>query len=180
MKTTARHIRKGIRRGFTLIELSVALVMGVMISGMVLALFNQQLAFLTIYNTQNFLTEEAPMVSNYVGRIVGRAERFRLHDTVDDALSGTNPRLTSSPVVVLNFREPSGSMRATILSFEDRGAGNALYYYIVPETGTLGDPQWFITNQAANVQFSMEQGILRMILTGPQGESITYSGTMQQ
>ena len=36
------------RRGFTLIELSVALTMGLMTGGMVLALFNQQLAFLKI------------------------------------------------------------------------------------------------------------------------------------
>ena len=176
MKVSPRRIR----RGFTLIELSVALIMGVMISAMIMALFNQQLAFLNIYRTQNFLTEEAPMISNYVSKIVGRAERFRLHDSLDDALTGTNPRLTPSPVVVLNFRQPDGSMRASILAFEDRGTGPALYYYIVPDTGTLGDPQWHLTNKPSNVQFSMEQGILRMILTGPEGESITFSGSMQQ
>ena len=176
MKTTARIIR----RGFTLIELSVALVMGIMISAMTLALFNQQLAFLNIYKTQDFLSEEAPIISSYVGRMVGRAERFRLHDSVSDALSGANPRLTPSPVVVLNYRQPDGSMRASILAFQNLGSGNALYYYVVPETGTLGAPQWYVTKKPSNVQFAMEQGILRMILTGPQGESITYSGSMQQ
>ena len=79
---------------------------------MVLALFNQQLAFLKIYRAQNFLTEEAPLISMYVSRLVGKADRFRLHDTVADALAGANPRLTASPVVVMNFRQPDGTMRA--------------------------------------------------------------------
>jgi hypothetical protein len=30
------------------------------------------------------------------------------------------------------------------------------------------------------VEFVMEQGVLRMTLTGPAGERITFSGTMQQ
>jgi hypothetical protein len=168
------------RRGFTLIELSVAMMMGMMTGAMVLALFNQQLAFLKIYQTQNFLTEEAPVVSMYVNRLVGTADRFRLHDSVSDALTGTNPRLTASPVVVLNFRQPDGNMRASILSFEDRGDGPALYYFVVPAVGVLGDPEWAVTTKVTNVEFTMEQGILRMKLTGPAGEQITYSGTMQQ
>ena len=45
------------RRGFTLVELSVAMMMGMAIGAMVLALFNQQLAFLRVYKAQSFLTE---------------------------------------------------------------------------------------------------------------------------
>jgi hypothetical protein len=55
-----------------------------------------------------------------------------------------------------------------------------LYYYIVPSTGTLGTPEWAVTRKPTNVSFAMEQGVLRMRLTGPQGELITFSGTMQQ
>jgi prepilin-type N-terminal cleavage/methylation domain-containing protein len=168
-----------LRRGFTLIELSVAMTMGLLTGSMVLAIFNQQLAFLKLYQTQNFLTEEAPVISMYVSKLVGKADRFRLHNSVADALSGANPRTTASPVVVLNFRQPDGTMRAAILSFENRGSGLALYYYIVPVSGVLGTPQWAVTSKPTNVQFTMEQGVLRMILTGPQGEQITYSGTMQ-
>jgi hypothetical protein len=83
-------------------------------------------------------------------------------------------------VVVLNFRQPDGTMRATILSFENRGTGNALYYYVVPVSGVLGTPQWAVSKSPRNVSFAMENGILRMTLTGPNGEEITYSGTMQQ
>jgi prepilin-type N-terminal cleavage/methylation domain-containing protein len=175
-----KRSRPATRRGFTLIELSVALFMGLMTGSMVLAMFNQQLAFLKIYQTQSFLTEEAPMISMHVGRLVGKADRFRLHDSVGDALTGANPRLTSSPVVVLNFRQPDGTMRATLLAFEDRGTGPALYYYVVPTNGMLGAPQWAVSNKPAKVEFIMDQGVLRMILSGPAGEQITYSGTMQQ
>ncbi len=94
------------RGGFTLIELSVAMVMGLAIGAMVLTLFNQQLAFLRIYKAQNFLTEEAPVISMYVSKLVGKADRFRLHDSLNDALSGVNPRLTSS--LILRARSWSG------------------------------------------------------------------------
>ncbi len=169
-----------LRRGFTLLELTIAIMMGLATGTMVLSLFNQQLAFLKIFKAQSFLTEEAPIISMYVSRLVGKADRFRLHDSVSDALSGTNPRLTASPVVLLNFRQPDGTMRATILSFEHRATGTALYYYVVPVSGVLGTPQWAVTKAPSNVVFTMEEGVLRMRLTGIYGEEITYSGTMLQ
>lgn len=175
-----KPLRHTIRRGFTLIELTIAMVMGIATGGMVVALFNQQLAFLRIYQTQNFLTDEAPVISMYVSKLVGKADRFRLHDSVNDALAGRNPRLTASPVVVLNYRQPDGTLRASILSFEDRGAGPGLYHYVVPTNGVLGAPEWYVTNKPANVEFVMQEGVLRMTLTGPAGEQITYSGTMQK
>lgn len=177
-----------IRRGLTLIELTIAIMMGMAIGGMTLLLFNQQLAFLKIFKTQNFLTEEAPVISMYVSRLIGKADRFRLHDTVQAALAGT-PQTTESatgtplafPVVLLNFRQPDGTMRATILAFENRNnTGFALNYYVVPVNGALGAPQWAVTKIPRNIAFTMEQGILRMTLTGPSNEVITYSGTMQQ
>ncbi len=178
MKRLTRHIRS---KGFTLVELSVATMLGMMIGAMVLAMFNQQLAFLKIYRVQNFLTEEAPVVSIYVSRLLGKADRFRLHDNVADALAGLRPRLTDSPVVLLNFRQPNGSMRAAILSFEVRDGGPpALYYYLVPLNGVLGPPEWAVTKRPTQVVFAMEEGVLRMTLNGPAGEQITYSGTMQQ
>ena len=174
------QIRK-FRRGFTLIELSIAMTMGMLVSAMVLALFNQQLAFLKIYQKQNFLTEEAPLISMYVSKLVGRADRFSLHDSVADAIAKKSASPTSIPSVVhLYFRQLDGTIRSSILSFENRGAGPALYYYIVPSSGVLGEPQWTVTNQPKNVQFAMELGVLRMKLTGPDDEEITYSGTMQQ
>ena len=167
-------IRK-MRKAFTLVELTVVMMVGMMIGSMLIAIFNQQLAFLRIYQLQSFVTEEAPMISLYINRLIGKADRFRLHDSISDALSNTDPRITASPVCVLNFRLPDGSMRASILAFED----GVLNYYVVPESGVLGSSEWSITQRAADVQFYMEQGILRTQLTGPQGEQLIYSGATQ-
>lgn len=168
------------RRGFTLIELSMAMTIGMAVAAMVLALFNNQLTFLRIFRTQNFLVEEAPLISTYVSRMVGRADRFRLHESVTDALANTKVKTTASPVVVLNYRQPDGSMRASMLAFQNLGEGPALYYYVVDAAGAIGNPQWVVTRRPSDVSFSLEQGILRMTITGPQGERITYSGAMQQ
>ncbi len=173
------RISNQLRKGFTLIELTIALMLGMAIGAMVLLLFNQQIAFINLFKTQNFLTDEAPIINMYVSKLVSRADRFRLHDSVEDAREGKNPRLTASPVVVLNYRQPDGTMRASILAFQNLGTGSALYYYVVPVSGTLPAPQWSITNKPADVQFEVEQGLLRMILTGPAGEQIKFSGTMQ-
>lgn len=175
MKPIARRIR----RGFTLLELTVAIMVGMTVGATVLAMLNQQVAFLKIFRAQSFLNEEAPIISNNVSKLLLTAERFRLHASVADALAGKNPRLTDSPVCVLNFRQPDGTVRAGILSFEDRGQGKALYYYVVPVSGVLAEPQWAITKAPANVSFSVESGIIRTRLTGPAGEELSFSGAMQ-
>jgi hypothetical protein len=167
-------------RGFTLIEMTLALTLGMAIAAMAMALFNQQLAFLRIYRAQDFLTEEAPVINLHVSKLVGKAERFRLHASVADALAGRNPRNAASPVLVLNFRQPDASVRTAVLAFEDLGSGPLLNYYVVPVSGVMNTPQWYISRQPANIVFTVETGILRMTLTGPNGESITYSGAMTQ
>jgi prepilin-type N-terminal cleavage/methylation domain-containing protein len=172
--------RTGKRRGFTLVELTLAVSVGLLIASIAMALFNNQLAFLRIYGAQSFLTEEAPVINLHVSKLVGKAERFRLHGSVSEALTGSNPRTDASPVLVLNFRQPDGTVRAGILAFENRGSGPALYYYVVPLTGVLGAPQWHISKQPRDLSFTVETGILRMTLTGPNGEVVTYSGAMTQ
>lgn len=174
-----KRILKPLRKGFTLLEMTLALLLGMAIGSMVLVLFNQQIAFINLFKTQNFLTDEAPMINMYVSKLVGRADRFRLHESVDDALAGRNPRLTAAPVLVLNYRQPDGTMRASILAFHDLGTGSALYHYVVPTSGALAAPQWSISNKPTNVQFTVEQGLLRTTLTGPAAEQITFTGTMQ-
>ena len=175
MKAIARKVR----RGFTILELTVAIMVGMTVGATILAMLNQQVAFLKIFRAQSFLNEEAPIISNNVSKLLLTAERFRLHASVADALAGKDPRLTDSPVCVLNFRQPDGTVRAGILSYENRGQGNALYYYVVPVSGVLGEPEWAITKAPTNVSFSVESGIIRTRLTGPAGEELSFSGAMQ-
>ncbi len=163
------------RTGFTLLELSVAISVGMAVGAMVLALLNQQITFLRIFQAQSFLNEEAPIANNHINRLLINAERFRLHPTLNDAVAGTNATLDPSPVLVLNYRQPNGTMRAGILSFQNNG----LYYYVVPTVGPLAAPQWAVTRQAADVTFFVQNGVLRTRFTGPAGEEITFSGAMQ-
>ena len=171
-----------IRKGMTLVELTLAMGVGMAIAAIVLMLVNQQIAFLRILNAQSFLSEEAPMIGLYVGKMAGKADRFRLHDNIDDALSGERPRLTASPVMLMSFRQPDGTSRSAILAFEELDGREELNYYLVPEgaSPSLGDRQWSVTRKASDVSFFVTEGILRMQLTGPGDERLTYSGTMQQ
>lgn len=176
MRITARKLK----RGLTLIELTIAILIGMSVGAIVLAMLNQQIAFLKIYRAQSFLNEEAPIISTHISKLLVNAERFRLHASLADALSGANPRLTDSPVCVLNFRQPDGSFRAGILSYEAIGQGKkALYYYVVPTSGILTTPQWSVTDKPTDVSFFMDSGVIRTRVTGPAGEEIIFSGAMQ-
>jgi len=165
-----------LRRGYTLIELSIAIGCGLIAAALLLALVNQQFAFLRMYHAQNFLIKEAPLISTHMNRLVGQAERFRLHASTADALAGRNPVMENASVLVLNFHQPDGTMKAAMLAFED----HALNYYLMPAAGGLEAPDWAITRKADDVRFAIVNGVLRVTLTGPYRERVTYSGVMQQ
>lgn len=177
------------KAGFTLIEMSIAIMLGLAISGMTLGLFQQQLAFLKIYKSQSFLTEEAPIVGMYVSKLIGKADGFRLHTTRGEAELGANPTNGPANYAVLKFRQPDGTIRAAVLAFEDNN-GQAddfgLYYYVVPVpfVPPLAEPEWAVMRPAGGRgmkrggSFSVVNGILEMTLTGENNERITYSGSM--
>lgn len=167
------------RRGYTLLELSLAMVTGMMVAVLMLAMVNQQIAFLKIYNAQNFLTTEAPLISNYLVRVIGSADGYRLYESVDDLRDGSPPVMTGAPVIMLRFKEPDGTFRASVLSFEDPGTGQGLYYRMVNSSGTLGTPDWALSKRPEDVDFSIVNGILQVRIEGPNGEEIFYSGNQQ-
>ncbi len=184
MRTTehrARRGRKGMRGGYSLLELTLAMGVGLMVAGISLTLFNQQMAFLRIFRAQDFLTREAPMINNYVVRVIGAAEGYQLFKDKAAMTNGDEPVLKDATVLVLRFKESDGTMRASILSFEDpgSGAGQGLYYTVIPQSGTISSPDWAVSKQPAGVVFSIDEGVLRMRVAGPNGEELTYSGTQQ-
>ncbi|GAA5483151.1 prepilin-type N-terminal cleavage/methylation domain-containing protein [Haloferula sargassicola] len=167
------------RRGFTLLELTMAMSIGLMVATMSLMMMNQQLAFLRIFQAQDFLTREAPLINSYVNRVISGADGYRLYRDMDSLRSGASPVLQDAKVLVLRYRMPDGSLRASALAFEDPGNGRdeGLYFHLIPTSGAIGDPDWSITTLADDVTFSIEQGILRMRLEGPNDEELVYSGT---
>ena len=69
---------------------------GMMVAAMSLMLFNQQMAFLRIFRAQDFLTREAPMINNYVVRVIGGAEDFRLYQDIAAFRSGEDPVIANA------------------------------------------------------------------------------------
>ncbi len=175
MKLSLPRFRRT-RRGYTLVELTLAMMTGIMVVVMLLALFNQQVTFLRIFHAQSFLTTEAPIINNYLVRVIGSAEGYRLYPSIEALRSGTAaPVLQDAPVLMLRFKEPDGTFRASVLSFEE---GEGLYYRRVTGDG-ISEPEWALSKEPTDVTFFVEEGILRVRLTGPNQEQITYSGVQQ-
>jgi len=179
MKMNASRCVRPLRRGYTLLELSLAIGIGLMVGGMSLSILNQQVAFLKIFHAQDFLASEAPLINYQVTRIVSHADSFRLHESLGDAEARVNPVLTDASVLVLRFKQSDGGYRESILAFHDPGTGPGIYYHFVREDGTVEDPQWAVSKKVAIARFSIENGILRARLSGPNGEEIIYSGAEQ-
>ena len=165
--------------GYTLLELSIAMSVGMTMAVLLLAMVNQQIAFLRIFKVQSFLTTEAPQLNNYMVKLIGSADSYALYKTVDDLVAGNTQVMADAPVIMLRFKEPNGTFRAAVLSFENPGKGQGLYYRMVNSSGVLGTPDWSLSKTPANVRFSIEQGILRIRVTGPNGEELIYSGAQQ-
>lgn len=164
------------RRGYTLIELSLAMMTGLMIATMLLAIFQQQVSFLQIFHRQSFLTTEAPIINNYLSRIMGTADGFRLYSSVDSLRSGGDAVTEDAPVLMLQFKQ-GGIFRAAVLSFVE---GDGLYYRHVTTNAEINENSgWCLSKELQDVNFSIVEGILRIELTGPNDEVITYSGSQQ-
>jgi hypothetical protein len=181
MKTTPlpSRLQRALRRGYTLVELSLAMMTGMMVAAMLLAIFNQQVAFLKIFNAQAFLTTEAPIINNYLSRVIGSAEGYQLYPDMTTLKGGGSPVLEEAQVLLLLFKEPDGTSRASILSFEPFNGEDGLYFRRVTSTGTISDPEWVLSKEVDGIDFSVVEGVLRVTLTGPNDETITYSGAQQ-
>ena len=168
-------------RAFTLMELTMAMSIAMAMAGITMTLMQQQIAFLRVAKAQNFLVEEAPHINNAVSKLMGHADAFRIHTTFSTALAGTGAVTDNGTLLVLGFKDPeTNELDFGIISFEDTGTETYLAYYNVDQFGappTEGSPDWIISRRVTNARFFVENGVFRMTLTGPNSETITYSGT---
>lgn len=168
------------RRGFTLIELSIAMTLAISIGGIMMTLLQQQISFHRIMRTQNFLVHEAPQVSNSITHILARADAYRIHLDLTDAISDTGAVTADGKVLVVGFVNPNGTQEFGVISFEMIAGEPTLgYYNINPSTPFpgAGNPDWVISRTVQDVTFFVQNGVFRVQITGPAGETITYSGT---
>jgi len=176
------NIPTKIRRGFTLIEMTLILAVGLMVASISLTLFNSQLMSYKILNSQNFLISEAPQINNTLNRIIPRANFFRMYASLTDAKAGTGAVINDGKVLALQFQDVANSADSSfgIIAYDD--AANDLNYYHVSSMAELAiaSPAWNITTQLHDAVFYVENGVLRIKLTGPNGEEIIYSATTQR
>lgn len=168
------------KQGFTLPELATAMGLAMTIASIMMTLLQQQVTFHGIVKAQSFLVDDAPQINNTITQILSRADAYRIHQNLSDAVAGANAVTAGGKVLVLGYLNPDGSKDYGIISFETNGGEEELAYYTmdpsVPFT-KAGSPDWLISRRVENANFFVQNGVFRMALTGPAGEIITYSGT---
>lgn len=176
-----------VAKAFTLVEMTLVAIVGILIAGMSMTLFNSQLTSFQIIKTQDFLIHEAPQINNTLNQIIPRANFFRLYPTIGDAQGDQNSTITDATVMVLQFQDPTVNTAAQnntidavtygIIAFDP--ATNNLEYYsrTTLQNLDLSVPSWTISTQTTGVTFFVQQGVLRTRVTGPNGGQITHSTT---
>ncbi len=170
-------------RGFTLVEATAAILIGLSIAGVGLALVTQQVWFQQIISQQRFVAEDGPTTCNLLSRTLNKADRFLIYASSDDARSGTGaPVLEDGTAVVLYFRNVGSSSQPYSLSLiaqETVDGKTVLNFYHQDGSGWSDDPSWTISRNIESVDFSVENGILIATLTGPFGGVIKLAGSSQ-
>jgi hypothetical protein len=90
--------------------------------------------------------------------------------------------IAGGKVLALKFEDPSTAADSSfgVIVFDE--TANDLNYYHVSSMAELAiaAPKWRITTQLSGAIFYVENGVLRIKLTGPNGEEIIYSATTQR
>lgn len=168
-----------LRRAYTLIEISVVLVLIMLVASTLTTMLHQQLNFVTWLNSQNFLVEKAPITNNMMVRILSQADAFRIHNSKEDALSDVNGVTSGGSVLVLGFSQPDGSREYGLVEFSRESGNNTgeIRYYTLNQAGDTSVSSWRVSSGIADVQFGITNGVLIMELTGPFGGTIKYAAS---
>ena len=176
MKVPALHIRRARRRaGFTLLEVSSAMGLMVVLSVALVTMLQQHMVFLQLFRKQSFLYTEAPQIGNLLGRIMNEADHYFVYATKDDAMGAGTPLMTGGKAIRLFFKTPTQETEERIIAVEPGTGGRSLlkfYGWRIDGTAT----SWTISDKLGDAEFLSTQGILNMTLEGPNGEEVTFGG----
>ena len=168
-------------RGYTLVELSVVMVLVVLIATTLVSMLSQQTQFIRWWKTQDFIAEDAPMTNAMVARLFSNADAFRIH--TDQAAAIANTGATTGAAMTLGFTQPDGSRVRGLLWFQS----GELMYGNFNAAGTAIVGSWRVakdvnTDTVAGViqsSFAVDAvtGTMLLTLTGPYGGRATYGVT---
>lgn len=180
------------RKGYTLIELSVVMVLVVMIASSLTAMLKQQVQFFVWWDSQKFIAEEAPLINSLVVRVFSNADAFRLHDTTANALINAGGVTAGATCMVLGFAQADGSKEYGLIEFD---AVNGELWFNTLEVSAAGGLavavdaagsaiRWKIASGIDTADFSVvndpalgDNGMMNLTLTGPYGGEVTYAAT---
>ncbi len=167
--------------GFTLLEMALALAMGLGIASALLSMLQQQIAFTRMVGQFSFLRQDAPQINTLLNTLIKSSDSYRIYTDISNAKAASNPVRTSGRALRLRLRNPDGTAAHAIISFESTVSGTRLnfYYRNYNEAGWPSEPNWTITSSPSLVDFSNNTGILLVSMTGPNGDEITYAGNPQ-
>jgi prepilin-type N-terminal cleavage/methylation domain-containing protein len=161
-------------RGFTLMEVSTAMGLMVMLSGALVVMLQQHLSFMGMARRQAFLAQEAPQIGNILGRIFHQADHFFIYSSHESALAGGAPVIENGGAVRLFFKTAVQTTEERLIAAETGRNGTSLRFYTPQPDGT--ETSWLICQGLQGATFNAGEGILTVTLTGPNGEEITYCG----
>ena len=170
--------KKPSERGFTLLEMTMALVLSMGIAFVIIGLLQQQVSFSRALADFRFLRDEAPQLNTLLANIVNKADNYRIHNNLSDAKNLTGAVRSNGRAIRLRFRNPDGPYDQAIISFELRGGEKQLNFYYKAKNWNSwpNNPRWTISSEPSGVDFDNTTGILLVTLTGPKGDEITYAG----
>ncbi len=160
--------------GFTLMELSTAMGLMLILGSSLVAMLQQHVTFMNLAQRQSFLASEAPKIGNLVGRIFSQADHYLVYETHDAAVAGAVPVLAGGRAVRLFFRAADQSTEIRIISAQAIAGGVDLRFHHTLADGS--QTSWSISDRLSDATFAANQGILTVSLFGPNGEQITYGG----
>ena len=142
------------RMAYTLIELSVVIVLVILIATTLTSMLSQQVQFYTWWNTQRFIAEEAPLANNIVVRLFAKADTF--------SSNGTS--------LTLGFVQPNGTTNYGVITH----TGTSLKYIY---NSTSPADEWDIARGVSAAAFNTVGNTLQFTLTSPYGGQVTYAAT---
>src|SRR3954469_16497872 len=131
--------------GFTMLELSTAMCLLIVLGIALVTLVNQHIQFMKLFRQQAFLASEAPQIGNLLGRILNEADHYFVYATKADALGGGVPVLTSGHALRLFFKTPTQETEERLIVVEPAGSGAAMKFYGWLPDGT--PTSWTITTK---------------------------------
>jgi len=179
MQHTRSH-KRSVYSGFTLLEMTVAILIGLLIASAGMGMLSQQLAFTRFLQQHEFLLDEAPQLESMLGRILSKSDAYRIYIDRSAAVEESQAVTSEGRALMMAFRDPNNVYRYAMISFDETEDGVELGFYNRSALGVWPtEPEWVLTRRASDIEFFIENGILRVRVTGPSQESVIYSGHIQ-